>query len=230
MLFRFYYLSNRFFSTIISRSKAMYTNKCYFRYIQQEDKVDISLLLEVKGSMRQFNFSRKSSESLQDLLGRIKTNIEKVMNKGIKNKMSKENYGCNIEFYDGKNEIINEKSTCKELFTMSGPVKLKLSDNTYEVVFNPPWVLRVNLPESILAGFPVYPEHFETQYIIHEKCIFKWYKGCVSNDTGKAPNDQHSLWELTGNNFVYTPNAQDIGMKLKLECIPGKYHLKLTYI
>ncbi|XP_075992185.1 2',5'-phosphodiesterase 12 [Anticarsia gemmatalis] len=222
MLFPFLRWSNRFFSTVISKSSAMNMNRCYFRYVQQEDKIDISFLLDIKGSARQFNFSRNPSESLQILLGRIKTNIQKVINKANKKKKNSENdEDIQIQFCDADNKVIDEHSTCKELFQYSGPVKLKMLNNEYEVVFNSPWVLTMNLPQSILAGFPVYPENFETQYTKFDKCLFKWYTSITTNSQGRELNDSHLKWNLTGNTYSYTPSTEDIGMKLKLECTPG---------
>lgn len=220
MLFRF--LNIRFYATVISPSNIMNINKCYFRYIQHEDKVDISFLFDVKGSPRQFNFSRKPTETLEVLLGRMKTNIVKAIDKGNKKKKNSEsNTNVLLEFCDSKNAPIDANITCNDLFAMNGPVKLKMSDNLYEVVFNSPWVISMNLPQSILAGFPVYPLQFETQYAKPEKCTFNWYKGLPLDDKGKPVNEQNIQWELTGNNFTYTPHAQEVGMKLKLECIPG---------
>lgn len=215
--------SQRFYSAVISKSKTMNMNRCYFRYVPQEDKVDISLLLDIKGSVRQFNFSRKPSESLQVLLGRIKTNVLKVVNKGNKKKKNSECVDdIQVELCDSNNQVINEQSTCKELFSRNDPVILKLLNKDYEVIFNSPWVLSMNLPQSILAGFPVYPENFETQYTKHEKCLFEWYKGLPTNDKGQDINETHIKWSEVGNSYIYTPSTEDIGMKLKLQCTPGK--------
>lgn len=100
-----------------------------------------------------------------------------------------------------------------------------MSDNFYEVVFNSPWVLSVNLPQSILAGFPVYPINFETQYAKREKCTFNWYKGLPLNEKGNSVSEQHIQWEFASNNYIYTPSTQEVGMKLKFECIPGNDEL-----
>lgn len=223
MLLRFHNLSNRLYSTVISLSKIMNSNKCYFRYIQQDEKVDITFLLDVKGSPRQFNFSRKPSESLQVLLTRMKTNIQKAIDKGNKKKKGNpDGEMLHIEFYDSNNVLMNENITCNDLFNMKGPIKLKMSGNFYEVIFNSPWVVSINLPQSILAGFPVHPLNFETQYAKQEKCTFNWYKGLPLNEKGNSISEQHIHWELTGNKFIYTPETHDVGMKLKFECIPGK--------
>ncbi|CAB3249897.1 unnamed protein product [Arctia plantaginis] len=200
----------------------MNMNKCYFRYVQQEDKVDISFLLDIKGSVRQFNFSRNPAETLQVLLNRIKTNVLKVVNKANrKKKATDSDNDIEVQFYNNKRAVISENSTCKELFLNKDGVKLKMLDSEYEVVFNSPWVLSMNLPQSILAGFPVYPENFETQYARREKCAFSWYKGFSANSEGKEINDLHIKWNLTSKQYAYTPSTEDIDMKLKLECIPG---------
>lgn len=223
MLFRIDKAINRLYSTVIL-SKIMNNQKCYFR--QQEDKVDITFMLEVKGSARQFNFSRNSTESLQVLLTRMKTNIQKAIDKGNKkNKVNPNSADIKLEFYDSNNVIIDENNTCRDLFSIIGPVKLKVSDNFYEVVFNSPWVLSVNLPQSILAGFPVYPINFETQYAKREKCTFNWYKGLPLNEKGNLVSEQHIQWEFASNNYIYTPSTQEVGMKLKFECIPGNDEL-----
>lgn len=221
MIFSFRTLSQRLYSTVRLSSRTMNTNRCYFRYVQQEDKVDISFLLDIKGTVRQFNFSRNPSESIQVLLHRIKTNILKVVNKANKKKKSEESEDIPLKLYSNNNEIINENSTCKELFTWNSPVKLKMLDKEYEVVFNSPWVLNLSLPQSILAGFPVYPEHFETQYAKQQKCLFHWYTGQDKNDQGNKISEMHIKWNLNCENYFYIPTVKDIGMKLKLECIPG---------
>lgn len=203
----------------------MKSNKCYFRYTQKEEKVDITFLLDIKGSARQFNFSRKPTETLQVLLNRMKTNIQKVIDKGNKKKkVSKEDGegALQLELYDSNGVLINENSTCNNLFNMKGPIKLKMSDSFYEVVFNSPWVVSMNLPQSILAGFPVQPQNLETQYAEQDKCTFNWYKGLPLNEKGQSVSEKQIQWKLTGNKFIYTPDTQDVGMKLKLECIPGK--------
>ena len=223
MLLRFRNLSNRLYSTVISLSKIMNSNKCYFRYIKQDEKVDITFLLDVKGSPRQFNFSRKPSESLQVLLTRMKANIQKVIDQGNKKKtVTEDGEKLHIKFYDVNDVPINENITCNDLFTMKGPLKLKMSGSFYEVVFNSPWVISMNLPQSILAGFPVHPQNFETQNVKQDKCTFNWYKGLALNEKGNTVSEQHIQWELIGNKYIYTPETQDVGMKLKFECIPGK--------
>ncbi|KAM3959054.1 2',5'-phosphodiesterase 12 [Aphomia sociella] len=205
----------------LSKRKNMNLEKCYFRYLEAEDKVDITFLLKVKETVRQFNFSRKPTENLETLLTRIGNNIQKVVNKGNKNKLGIVRNDAKPQFYDNKNNPISEQSTCMDLFSLQGPIKLNIYDHVYEAVFNVPWVVSINLPQSILAGFPVYPENFVALYADNQYNLYTWYKGLSVNEKGNDVSELHIKWDVVGNEYIYTPTAQDIGMKLKLECTPG---------
>lgn len=204
----------------------MNLDKFYFRYVKQEDKVDISFLFKIKESVRQFNLSRKPTETVQVLFTRIEANIKKVINKANKKSKSADVTDLNIQLYNIGNPVSID-CTCKELFSLEGQVQLKIYDKVYEAVFNAPWILSITLPQCILAGFPVYPEHFQTQYADKTKCSYNWYNGLTDNDKGNKIGEDHIKWNLVGKGFTYTPKGEDVGMKLKLECVPCEYILKI---
>lgn len=207
----------------ISKANTMDQKKCYFRLVD-DNKVDITFLYEIKeGATRQFNFSRQPSEALENILSRISTNIEKVVKKANKKKGNVEQYCIDIHFIDDDNCVIDNTQTCLELFSFKGPVKLKIIDKIYDAVFNPPWIVSVSLPRSILAGFPIYPENFVSQNTENSHNSFKWYKGLSVNEKNNQISESHIKWEFLKSGFVYMPATSDIGMKLKLECIPGKF-------
>lgn len=196
-------------------------NKCYFRYMEQEEKVDISFIFQVKDSARQFNFSRNPSEAVQTLSTRIEANIKKAISKTMKKKNAANEIEIGLKLYDTTGPI-PDTYTCKELFNIKAPINIKIYDTVYEAVFNAPWVLNISLPQSLLVGFTVIPENFQTLYAVQDECIYTWYKGLDVNDKGKTVSEIHIKWELVGNGFTYTPTPQDVGMKLKLECIPSE--------
>lgn len=204
----------------ISKTNIMNKHKCYFRYIKQDDKVDISFLFSVNDVSRQFNLSRNSSESLETLCVRIATNVQKFYNKKNKKKTLPNEQAIEVKIYDSKKDPISKECTCSDLFAYQSPI-LSISDKLYEIVLNAPWIINFNLPKTILAGFPVYPENFETQYTDKHLSIFNWYKGKSFNDKGNEISNEHIQWQLILNSFYFTPTTEDIGMKLKLECIPG---------
>ncbi|KPI93870.1 2',5'-phosphodiesterase 12 [Papilio xuthus] len=200
----------------------MNASKCYFRYIEAEEKIDISFLLKVKHAVRQFNFKRKPTENIQTLCNRIETNVQKVIaKKNKKNEKTSVNTKIKIAVLDVNNQEMSDNYSCKDLFEMEGPLKVQICEQFYEAVFNAPWIININLPKCLLLGFPVYPENFETLYTIKEKSDFKWYTGNPVNNQGNIISDIHINWILVGNSYSYVPTSVDVGMKLKLECTPG---------
>ncbi|XP_063838831.1 2',5'-phosphodiesterase 12 isoform X1 [Ostrinia nubilalis] len=213
-------LLRRFSSLNISKTKAMNSEKCYFRYIQKEETVDITFLYKIKDSVRQFNFSRKPTETLQNVFVRIATNIQKAIKKADKKKAKEGLNDIEIKLVNVHNDI-SEQSSCLDLFNTKEPIHLKFGDQMFRAVFNAPWVVNINLPQSILMGFPVYPDHLALQYASKETSLFKWYTGFDKNEKGNEMSPFHIKWELVGESYTYTPTAQDVGKKLKIECIPG---------
>lgn len=222
MLLKFYKSLRSLHALVnISKNHKMNQEKCYFRYIKHDDTVNICFLHNVKDTVRQFNFSRKSSETLQALCTRIATNVQKVYNKKSKKKSGEGTESdIIVKIYDNKLNPIPEDITCSDIFTYQDPV-LKISERSYDIVLNAPWVISFNLPKAIIVGFPVYPEYLETLYTDQQLSIFNWYKGQVYNDKGKEISDMHIQWQFIVNSFYYTPTTSDIGLKLKCECIPG---------
>lgn len=228
MIIKLHHFTRRFYSfTSLSKVNSMNTDKFYFRYVQQEEKVDISFLFKIKESVRQFNLSRKPTETIQVLFTRIEANIKKVVNKVNKKSKNAEVDDIEIKLYN-LDDLVPAECTCLELFSLQGPVKLKIYETVYEAVFNAPWVLSISLPHSILAGFPVYPEHFQTQYADKTKSTYNWYCGSAINDKKNSVSEEHIKWKLMGNDFTYTPNTAEVGLKLKLECIPSEYWQQLS--
>lgn len=199
----------------------MNIEKCYFRLNKLEDKVDLTFLLKVKETVRQFNFSRKPTESIENLRTRIGANVQKVVKKGIKKKNNSELQEVEVRFFNG-NEYLPDTLKCSDLFTLQESLKLQILDHSYEAVFNVPWVESVCLPQSILSGFAVYPEYFTSQNTKTNECVFNWYTAVILNDKGNKLSDTHIQWELVGHGYRYVPSVHDIGKKLKLECIPGR--------
>ncbi|VVC92956.1 unnamed protein product [Leptidea sinapis] len=202
--------------------------KCYFRYIQKDDKIDISFLFKVKDTVRQFNLSRKPTESLELLCSRIGTNVQKFKSKKSKKRGLVEDQNVKVMIYDNNNTPIPEKLSCMELFNTNTSIRLDIADQHYEAIFNAPWIVNYELPKSILMGFPVFPENFEAHYTDKNLSLFNWYRGKAIDENGKAINDLQIKWEFITNVFYYTPMTQDVGLKLKLEIIPKDKQILLA--
>jgi 2',5'-phosphodiesterase len=87
----------------------------------------------------------------------------------------------------------------------------------YDIVFNYPWVNLLLLPSSILAGFYVYPSKLELQFAEKSHCDFAWFRGKLP----KSNKDEDIEWQqLDCSQFQYLVQSDDIGYKLKVQCVP----------
>ncbi|CAG9566998.1 unnamed protein product [Danaus chrysippus] len=156
---------------------------------------------------------------MQTLYTRIAANVQKACSKKNKKKGVNEE-DIDVKILDERNNLVSEDCTCSELFTLNEPLKLIISEQCLDIVLNAPWVINLSLPKSIMVGFPVFPESLETLYTEKELTIYNWYRGKVNNSKGNEISDAHVEWNFIVSSFSYTPKAEDIGLKLKLECIP----------
>lgn len=121
-------------------------------------------------------------------------------------------------------------------------LKLKVLDQTFDVVVNLPWVTNLVLPTSILAGYTVYPSKVEMKYTDKAFCKAVWFKApmvklqnsllivgrCqytihtyVHIFQPKSGNIQNAKWEHCGNGFSYNSSNADVGHYLKFVLTPG---------
>ncbi|XP_011158190.3 2',5'-phosphodiesterase 12 isoform X1 [Solenopsis invicta] len=185
-----------------------------FRYVDEATKVD-----------RQFNFSRQAAESVNNFLKRVDANVCKFVNKKVDRKRKK---NPAVEIPDLitsdnvntgkimllKNDIkVDGDTVCESLLQDSAELKLIIFEKIFLVKRNAPYVLKISLPTSILAGFPTYPSKFESLYTDKKQSIFDWYKNDAIN---KKPNS----WMQIGNEYLYVPSVTDIGCHLKISCEP----------
>lgn len=93
---------------------------------------------------------------------------------------------------------------------------LKILEHDYRILYNWPSVSTISLPNSILAGFYVYPSKLELLYADKTESDFIWFKGKVP----ASKKEDQIEWEEIGVGFTYLVQAEDIGYKLKVDCIP----------
>jgi len=111
-----------------------------------------------------------------------------------------------------KNDVkVDGDMLCESLLQDSAELKLVIFEKTFLVKRNAPYIIRISLPSSILAGFPTYPSKFESLYTDKKQSMFDWYK----NDPVKS-----NSWTHIGNGYLYIPSVTDIGCHLKISCEP----------
>ncbi|XP_031365550.1 2',5'-phosphodiesterase 12-like [Apis dorsata] len=180
--------------------------KMSFRYVNPDLNVD-----------RQFNFQRQVDESINRFIQRIHKNIYAYIIKIIYRKQKKRNENfIEMNIMNENNEIkfiknhsvLNGDLTCKSILENNADIKLVIFDTEYVLKQNVPHISKIELPTSILVGFPIYPSKFEGTNVNKVNSIFNWYK------------KENKKWIHVGEGFFYVPTISDIGCQLKVSCIP----------
>lgn len=183
----------------------------YLRHCPDGERFDITFEVKEERLNRQFNFSRKLSETVDTFVGRVKANVDKALSK--KKKKDPSVQLATVALLLDNHEVAKDW-TCEQLFSAGAPVQLAINERTFNIVINAPLVLTLNLASSFLATFPTYPAKFETLFTEQEISEFVWFK---SKDGAQ--------WEPVGEGFIYTPSNTDIDCYLKLSCTPKNHSL-----
>lgn len=105
-------------------------------------------------------------------------------------------------------------------------LKLKISDQEYDMVLNGPYISFIELPTTIMVDDDCYPSKILLENTTKEECTYKWYKGIppVVDDQVVIyePIDNLIKWKECSNSFFYSVTKEDIGHKLKVSGSEGK--------
>ncbi|KAJ8404121.1 hypothetical protein AAFF_G00344710 [Aldrovandia affinis] len=184
------------------------------RCVPCESKLTISFILD--GSQK--HMLRDQTEELGKALARISNSVVKGQGKARKSKKNKTEPTEVVEpvvrlYYNG--DFVAEDALNSDAW-QDGAV-LHVGDSKYTVERNPPSFTVAELPRSLLAGFPVCPT-LVIEFGELKHCRFKWYRESALSAGSEARED---CWEEAGSERVFTPSNSDIGLKLKMKCIPG---------
>ncbi|KAM6126244.1 2',5'-phosphodiesterase 12 [Phoenicopterus ruber ruber] len=99
---------------------------------------------------------------------------------------------------------------------------LQIGEAQYRVERNPPALTELQLPRSLLAGFPVCPK-VSAEFAAPQHCLFRWYREQRPAAGGQAAaGDDGPAWvEAAAAERVFTPSNALVGLRLKLRCTPG---------
>ncbi|KAM9444155.1 2',5'-phosphodiesterase 12 [Clarias gariepinus] len=220
MLSRGLYLRYVFSQKRILAGKGLFRSFCstmdrlVVRCVPAESKLSISFSLA--GSYR--HMLREQAEELGKALSRISKSAVKAQSKGKKSRKECKSENTEVEavvrlyFND---EPVAESALNRDAW-QDGAV-LQVGDAKYKVERNPPTFTTALLPASVLAGFPVCPK-LEIEFGDLRFCLFKWYKESSPNAHARGEEDS---WVEAGTDRVFTPSNSDIGLRLKLKCMPG---------
>ncbi|XP_065346967.1 2',5'-phosphodiesterase 12 [Cloeon dipterum] len=230
-MLRFPRIFHRLLHTSQARQKLLKMTSypdAYFRFKDGCETFDFCFYFEnasLKVS-RNFNFSRRVTETVAEFQGRVQANLDKTLAKKKKKKKGKDEEAedpcVKVEFkVDG--ESADNDANCKELLS-SSKMTMHILDSSYKIVVNAPVVTSMALPECMLAGFPVYPSKLEVEFAERKDCHFTWFRSAKPVQQDKVCDSVK--FEEVASGFSYTPSAEDVGYAIKLRCEPVRGHLK----
>ncbi|CAL1284908.1 unnamed protein product, partial [Larinioides sclopetarius] len=218
---------------IVQSSRAMsQCAKVFVKHVDEENKMKIYFNLALPDlPERTFTFLRSKEEKLEVTISRMKLKILEAVNNKL-NKKKKKKKSETIDENESQfpltlsllknGEFINNELRNMDAWTENA--QLKVNDHVFKVEENPPSVLHLSLPKSIMSGFPVYPK-IELEYCSKEQCDFTWYRTISkaeksSVDINKIVNVKSENWMILSKNYFYITNETDVGCKLKISCMP----------
>lgn len=226
----------------INNSRMDGTKTAYFHLLEGSDKFKVCFhyINDQINVSRQFNFERQLTETVENFLLRVTKNLEKIVLSKLNKKRKKgqleegQNDAVTVELISSENSKVSITETCLDVFFSNkykpGSLLLRMIGLDYTIAINYPWIDSLDLPSSIMAGFPVYPSCFEAKFTDKRLSAFTWKKsGSKFVDSSLTDKDvareckgmnENQKWIVVGDGFLYTPAVSDIGFKLKLECIP----------
>ncbi|XP_058824214.1 2',5'-phosphodiesterase 12-like [Topomyia yanbarensis] len=216
-------------------------NIAYFRQLPNEEQCSISfhLVNERYKINKVFNFCRNVTENIDASAERMRANIEKELKKRT-NKKRKANVGTaseelvktdpvpemsssvsevSVRFFDMEKEQDVKDMPFSELIEkiqVERHILLKVLDDDFRITLNSPSVQTISLPQSILAGFYVYPSKLELIFADKDQSDFQWFRGRMP----KSNNAQLIEWEMVATGYSYLVSPADVGHHLKFVCIP----------
>jgi len=211
--------------------------------MQDEDKVNIAVPL--KGKTR--NLNRPCSEPLSKAIFRLRSAVapptkgKKAGGRGFNNgaKAATDTASASPAAPEGTEaqepeiicELVSPETGCKvDETTLNAQAwqqgsLLRVGEEEFVVVLNPPCVASLRLPPRPLVGYLVKPS-VELRFTSAGSCAWQWYRGRLpaEGDEGSSPRagGRKMQWELIpGSTPAYSPQEMDVGAYLRVDCRAG---------
>ncbi|GFT17840.1 2',5'-phosphodiesterase 12 [Nephila pilipes] len=206
--------------------------KVFVKHIETENKMKIYFNF---GSSelpdRTFTFLRSKDEKLIVTMSRVKLKLLEAFNNKLK-KRKKKGVSENNEANENQFDVLLSLSRAGEELSddlknadaWTENTQFQINGFVYKITENPPSVLELSLPKSIMTGFPVYPK-VELEYCSKEQCDFTWYRIIsksekLSIEPEKILKIKNENWLFLSKSYFYIPSETDINCKLKVSCLP----------
>ncbi|XP_061169849.1 2',5'-phosphodiesterase 12-like [Saccostrea echinata] len=171
------------------------------------------------GKPKQFRMDRIKEEELGQTFARLKNSITSkfIKRKRKKNEPEIVQEDTPLKFTINGVEI-NTESKLRVAEALIQGSEVCINEQKYQVSVNPPTVLKLELPKSMMSGFPVFPK-VDLQFANVLDSEFTWNR--VHKDFNNLNNSLKNLnQKFLSKEKFYTPTNDDIDHKIELSCIP----------
>lgn len=223
--------------------------RVFVRSVENEERLQITFRYhpdneQPAAQQRVYNFDRLKTEGLERTVTHIATKINQVMVRRLKRR--RKAVGGDVTpaevrvFLSEDGSEISPAEPNASAWT-DGRC-LQIADRQFHVCVNVPTVRKITLPQPLMVDFPVYANVI-LEFAYLSDCKFTWYR-LSDEETVASPEESGNLSasdvearesDIAKNGkktkksavkiFVgraYIPTEEDIGSRLKLECLPVK--------
>ncbi|CAG5136448.1 unnamed protein product [Candidula unifasciata] len=207
----------------------------FVKSFEDDDRLLISLDLKIQkesgaSSIKTFNLNRLKHEELGLAVERLRLNLSKKVNKKSKQKKTAKATNDSEASIESQSDLVPievihngqvlDLSISNKEAWVDGAV-LKVWEEEIAVCYNPPSVKLEKLPNTIMVGFPLFPE-VEYEFTNVKNCEFYW-KLFDEKHLHKVMLDiKQGNIDLTDAVIAhsFTPQHKDIGRHVLMACLP----------
>lgn len=198
----------------------------------EDDNITVTLTL----AGRQRNLNRPKDEALEKPLARIKASVlpndkKQKRKKGQQGDVSQAQQelqqqldALTVALYEDEAGTRQIDSSTSNVDAWPSARLLRVGQDLFEILVNPPIVESISLPGFPMVGYPVLPV-YSLAFADEDACAWRWLRRRSSGDAGASSGAGATAaeWEDTGCREVcYTPTPTDEGCSLRVECIPAR--------
>ncbi|ODN05515.1 2',5'-phosphodiesterase 12 [Orchesella cincta] len=222
------------------------SNNSVIRYQPGDERFQMQVTLK---SGKSFNFDRKCEDSVSNVVARMVTNISKKMKKfdgSVKFILG----GAEYPAADSEDKPEEDGTEIDKILRTASTspnghdvLKLRIGEDVYDVIFNPPEMFSVKFLSIYMPTFPLFPYRMEASSNFSKKdSLYKWEFSrdkptpevpaklrkkskdqSVEGGGGDSSNSskENSSWVECGSSMLLTPEKGMEGGYLKFSCIPS---------
>lgn len=204
------------------------------RYQLGDERFQMQITLQ---NGKVFNFERKATDTVANVVARMVANISKKMKKFDGEVRFLMDNGKEL---DGKEETTEMESLLSIAMSSSGSLKIQVDEHIYTVVMNPPEFYAAKFFNVYMPTFPLFPYRMETSSNFDKMAsLYSWEFSRNKPDLGTPPKLRKkskadggnigaedrvagsNSWVPCGSSLTFTPEPDMVGGYLKFSCTPS---------